>query len=305
MTWVYPRVCLAPTTSNVRAQSTAHSNPMAGQQVHVMTADIMSPDATCTRPTMPVDEPCDHQPAEAVSITRQQHSMTEEGAQEQTNASAQSTLCSHPHASDHHAGHGAHADDLHDNDTNIAQAAVAVDEGERTGITRPPHTPVEHPRPPDNANEVKHAGTGSADKATQVPDPPHEDVQGMGMGDDEGVEQVDDEAHDCAGAGADQNVKGKPPDIGTKRERGQDVLRFAPILFFSSDLLFFSRDYSSIPRHRPADHTCLRNRFLPPASSDFSDSSPLTHMYFFVIPSHSTMFLLLCHRSGAFRVSGI
>ena len=173
----------------------------------------MSPDATCTRPTTPADEPHDHQPAEAASVTRQQHPMAEEGARGQTNVSARSASRSHPHANDHHVGHGAHTDDLHDDDTNIAQAAVAVDEGERTGVTRPPHTPVEHPRPPDNADEVKRAG---ADEAIRVPDPPHEDVQGMGMGDDEGVEQVSDEARDCAGVGADQNVKGKPSDIGTK-----------------------------------------------------------------------------------------
>ena len=49
-----------------------------------------------------------------------------------------------------------------------------------------------------------------------MPDPPHEDVQGMGTGDDEGAEQVEDEARDCAGVGADQNVKGKPLDIGIK-----------------------------------------------------------------------------------------
>ena len=82
------------------------------------------------------------------------------------------------------------------------------------------------------------------------------------------------------------------------------VLRFTPILFFRT-YLFFSRDYSSLPRHRPADSTCLRNRFLPSASSDFSDSLSLTHIYFFAIPSHSTTFLLLCHCSGTFRVSGI
>ena len=115
---------------------------------------------------------------------------------------------------------GAHADDLHDDDTNIAQAAVTVDEGERAGITRPSHTPVGHPRPPDNADEVERAGTGSADEATQVPDPPHKDVKGMGAGDDEGAEQVEGEARECAGAGADQNVKGKSPDSVTKGECG-------------------------------------------------------------------------------------
>ena len=48
--------------------------------------------------------------------------------------------------------------------------------------------------------------------------------------------------------------------------------------FFSLRLIFsFSHNYSSSPRHRPADYTCLRNHFLPSASSDFYDSSPLTH----------------------------
>ena len=68
-----------------------------------------------------------------------------------------------------------------------------------------------------------------------------------------------------------------------------------PYSFLFSDLLFFSRDYSSFPRHRPADSTCLRNCFLPSAPSDFSDSFLFTRMYFFAIPSHSTEFLLLCH----------
>ena len=170
----------------------------------------------CTWPTMPADEPRNHQLAEVASITQQQHPMAEEGAQGQTNASTQSTSCSHPHANDHHTEHRAHTDDLHDDDTNITQAAVAIDKGKWTGVTCPPHTPVKHPRPPDNADEVKHAGTGSADKATQVPDPPHEDVQGMGTGDDKGAEQVEDEARDCAGAGTNQNIKGKPSDIGIK-----------------------------------------------------------------------------------------
>ena len=85
----------------------------------------------------------------------------------------------------------------------------------------------------------------------------------------------------------------------------KQIVTIHPYSFLFSDLLFFSRDYSSIPCHQPADYTCLRNRFLPSASSDFSDSFPLTHMYFFAIPSHSTMFLLLCHCSRTFRVSGI
>ena len=51
--------------------------------------------------------------------------------------------------------------------------------------------------------------------------------------------------------------------------------------------------------------TCLHNRFLPSVSSDFFDSFPLTHMYFFAIPSHFISFHLLCHCSGTFRVSGI
>ena len=54
------------------------------------------------------------------------------------------------------------------------------------------------------------------------------------------------------------------------------VLQFTPILFLL-DLSFFSHDYSSFSRHRPADSTCLRNRFLPSASLDFSDSSLITH----------------------------
>ena len=90
-------------------------------------------------------------------------------------------------------------------------------------------------------------------------------------------------------------------EVSTKCE---DMLQFTPILSFSS-LLFFSCNYSSFPRHRPADSTCLRNHFLPSGPSDFSDSFPLTCMYFFTIPSHSTMFLLLSHCSGTFRVSGI
>ena len=38
-----------------------------------------------------------------------------------------------------------------------------------------------------------------------------------------------------------------------------------------------SSDLSSFPHHRPTDHTCLHNCFLPSASSDFYDSSLLTH----------------------------
>ena len=80
---------------------------------------------------------------------------------------------------------------------------------------------------------------------------------------------------------------------------------FFSFLFFSFGLFFsFLLDLSLLfsrllipPHHQPADLTCLRNHFLPSASSDFYDSSLLTRMYFFAIPSHSTMFLLLCHCS--------
>ena len=78
-----------------------------------------------------------------------------------------------------------------------------------------------------------------------------------------------------------------------------------PYSFLFSDLLFFSCNYSSLSHHRPADYTCLHNRFLPSTSLDFSNSFLLIHMYFFAIPSLSTMFLLLCHCSRTFRVSGI
>ena len=78
------------------------------------------------------------------------------------------------------------------------------------------------------------------------------------------------------------------------------MLWFTPIFFLSRTYFSFSRDYSSLSRHRPADYTCLHNRFLPSVSSDFSDSSLLTHMYFFAIPSHSTMFLFALSLSRNF-----
>ena len=57
-----------------------------------------------------------------------------------------------------------------------------------------------------------------------------------------------------------------------------DLLWFTPILFFWTYLFFFC-DYSSFPCHRPADLTCLHNRFLPSTSSDFYDSFLITRMY--------------------------
>ena len=78
-----------------------------------------------------------------------------------------------------------------------------------------------------------------------------------------------------------------------------------PYLFLSLDLSFLSRNYSSLPHHQPADYTCLHNCFLPSNSLDFFDSFPLTHMCFFMIPSHSTVFHLFLHCSRTFRVSGI
>ena len=77
------------------------------------------------------------------------------------------------------------------------------------------------------------------------------------------------------------------------------------ILFFSRTCFFFSCDYSSSPCHQPADYTCLCNRFLPSDSMDFSDSALLTHICFFTIPSHSTVFHLTLLYSGTFQVSGI
>ena len=57
---------------------------------------------------------------------------------------------------------------------------------------------------------------------------------------------------------------------------GKTVM-FCPYPFLFLDLSFLFRDYSSFPRHRPADYTCLRNRFLPSTSLDFYDSSLFTH----------------------------
>ena len=67
-----------------------------------------------------------------------------------------------------------------------------------------------------------------------------------------------------------------------------------PLFFVSQTYLFFSHNYSSLPHHQPADYTCLCNCFLPSTSLDFYDSFLLTCMYFFIIPSHSIKFLLLC-----------
>ena len=78
-----------------------------------------------------------------------------------------------------------------------------------------------------------------------------------------------------------------------------------PYSFVSQTYLFFFHNYSSIPHHQPADSTCFHNCFLPSASLDFFDSFPLTHVYFFMIPSHSIMFYLLCHCSGLPQVSDI
>ena len=74
-----------------------------------------------------------------------------------------------------------------------------------------------------------------------------------------------------------------------------NLLRFTPILFFWT-YLFFSHDYSSFPCHRPADHTCLHNCFLPSTSSDFYDSSSFTHctsLQFHHIPPHSNRFVIV------------
>ena len=75
-------------------------------------------------------------------------------------------------------------------------------------------------------------------------------------------------------------------------------------LFFFG-LIFLLYNYSSLPHHQPADHTCLCNRFLPSNSSYFYDSPLLTHIYFFVIPLHSIMFCLFLLCSRTFWVSGI
>ena len=83
------------------------------------------------------------------------------------------------------------------------------------------------------------------------------------------------------------------------------LLHFAPIPLFSWTYFFFSHNYSSFPYHQPTDSTCLHNCFLPSASLDFFESFLLMHMYFFMIPSHSINFHLLCHCSGPFQVSGI
>jgi len=57
---------------------------------------------------------------------------------------------------------------LHDDNADIAKAPAAVDEGERADETRPPNTPVERPRPPDNADdEVERAGMGRVEVGTE------------------------------------------------------------------------------------------------------------------------------------------
>ena len=92
-------------------------------------------------------------------------------------------------------------------------------------------------------------------------------------------------------------------------EEGEEVevLQFFihSYLFFFGLIFSFLCDYSSLPRHQPTDHTCLYNRFLPSNSSHFYDSPLFTHMYFFVILSHSTMFHLFPLYFRTFQVSGI
>ena len=70
----------------------------------------------------------------------------------------------------------------------------------------------------------------------------------------------------------------------------------SPLFFSFRTYLSFSHNYSSFPCHRPADHTCLRNRFLPSASLDFYDSSLLTHrtsLQFHHIPPCSNCFVIV------------
>ena len=64
---------------------------------------------------------------------------------------------------------------------------------------------------------------------------------------------------------------------------------------FLRTYLFFSRNYSSFPRHWPADSTCLHNRFLLSASLDFLDSFLITHCtssWFHRIPPCSFCFVI-------------
>ena len=68
------------------------------------------------------------------------------------------------------------------------------------------------------------------------------------------------------------------------------AVTFCLYSFLFLDLSFLFCDYSSLPCHRPADYTCLHNRFLPSASSDFCDSSLLTHTYVLLCDS-----ITFCH----------
>ena len=124
-----------------------------------MTADVASPDTKCARPTTPADEPLPTR-NRSVPLEGELNGQTQpighaDGANtgDQTSARARSASRSHS-CNGHHAGHTAHVDDPHAND---AQATAAVDEGEQADIKRPPHTPVERPRPPDNADKVVRA----------------------------------------------------------------------------------------------------------------------------------------------------
>ena len=70
----------------------------------------------------------------------------------------------------------------------------------------------------------------------------------------------------------------------------------SPLSFPFWTYLFFSHDYSSFPRHRPADYTCLCNCFLLSTSLDFYDSSLLTHCassQFQHIPPCSNCFVIV------------
>ena len=82
-------------------------------------------------------------------------------------------------------------------------------------------------------------------------------------------------------------------------------ITFCSYSFLSLTYIFFSCDYSSTPCHQPADSTHPHNCFLLSASSDIFDSFPLTHMCFFMIPSHSIRFYLFCYCSGLSWVSSI
>ena len=95
-------------------------------------------------------------------------------------------------------------------------------------------------------------------------------------------------------------------DCGKSFSEGSDGSCYDSLLFFSlRTYLSFFCDYSFLPWHWPADYTCVCNHFLSSDSLDFYDSFLLTHMYFFMIPSHSTRFHLFHHCSGTFWVLGI